>query len=81
MEMLSEIGIIALIYRNNLNKSLTCEYLNRTKECFARAIEQYYAIKNSIIVNNKKGSYVEEYVFNQKITPLIENLLIKLKRT
>jgi hypothetical protein len=78
-DSLSEIGIIASTYRNNLNKSLTSEYLNRTKECFARAIEQYYAIKNSIFINNKKGSYVEEYVFNQKIAPLIENLLIKLK--
>ncbi len=71
----SEIGAIAKLYRASLSKSLTSDYLNRTTECFARAIEQYYAIKNNIIIDNKKGCYLEESLFRKRIIPLIETFL------
>jgi len=38
-------GKIAFDFRKNMNRKVTSEYANQTKECFARAIEQYFAIE------------------------------------
>lgn len=40
-------GQIAFIFRDNMNKpkSAQTEYINATKECFARALEQFYGIE------------------------------------
>lgn len=38
-------GKIAFDFRKNMNRKVSSEYANQTKECFARAIEQYFAIE------------------------------------
>lgn len=40
-------GLIAFTFRNNMNKSKDnqTDYINSTKECFARALQQYFSFK------------------------------------
>lgn len=55
------------------------DYYNRTCECFARAMEQYYAIKQNtqqeLYDGDKVGAYVEHNKFVEKIMPLCEQFL------
>jgi hypothetical protein len=64
-------GKIANLFRKNMVSKQSSEYQNRTKECFARAIEQYYSIVNKIEVNNSKGNYCTTKAFNEHVMPLI----------
>jgi hypothetical protein len=68
-------GQIAYLFRLNMKKRQSSEYQNRTKECFARAFEQYYAIKNKIDIENPKGNYCYNEVFESIISPLIEEFI------
>lgn len=86
-------GKIAFTFRNMMNKpkSQQTDYINATKECFARAFEQYFAIKNegenaitmnvdSRISENgieyvKHPNFVNLAIFNSDIKPLIEQFL------
>lgn len=43
----STAGKIAFDFRKNMNRKVDSEYANQTKECFARAIEQYLAIEKN----------------------------------
>lgn len=81
-------GIIASKFRQLLNKKTDSDYINATKECFARALEQYFAIENfgSDVVyyesNNtgeipyvKADSYISLENYNEIIKPLIVKFL------
>jgi hypothetical protein len=81
-------GIIASEFRKLLNKKTDSDYINATKECFARALEQYFAIENfgSDVVyyesNNtgeipyvKADSYISLENYNKIIKPLIIKFL------
>lgn len=73
---------VAKNFRNEMQLAVTVKkgmisYYNRTCECFARAMEQYYAIKkgeSGILQSeyNKDGSYPTDGVFIEKIMPLCE---------
>jgi hypothetical protein len=71
----SEAGQIAAVFRKNMSKVQTSKYQTRTCECFARAMEQYWAIKT----NNKdvmsewdKGNHPTEEIFKEKLMHLID---------
>jgi hypothetical protein len=83
-------GKIAFNFRNNMNKpkSEQTEYINATKECFARALEQYFAVskygEDVEIVYSDSPASVPEKVFTQNayvgkrayydvMKPLIDN--------
>ncbi len=75
-------GKIANTFRNNLNKKTDSDYVNRTCECFARALEQYHAVnvegedvvkyKSVGVPYHKDDNHVSKEVFNSKIKPLID---------
>ena len=83
-------GKIADTFRENMNKSSNKEdkYLGSSHECFARALEQYQAMtvygddvvkyKDPLIGEIKyinEGSQVNAQVFNEKVRPLIEQMM------
>lgn len=71
---------IAKTFRDNLNKPSTSNYINRTCECFARAMELHTAVQikgESAIVWGKdkyfdSDNYVSKEVYENKLKPLIE---------
>lgn len=84
----STAGKIASTFRNNLNdKSLgSHKYFGNSHECFARALEQYSAMKNyGDDVTKVGGTYsesdsqVNSDTFNKEIKPLIEQFLSETK--
>lgn len=81
---------IASIFRKDMNLKVKpnektaagAEYFNRTCECFARAMEQFYAIKQgteNILYEerNKNGSYIDHDKFMSKVMPLCERFLVE----
>lgn len=88
----STAGIIAFTFRNNLNKpkEQQTDYINATKECFARAMQQYFVMKQygddvEIVYGygafnvpekiSNQEIFVKAEIFNEKIKPLIEQFL------
>lgn len=88
----STAGKIAFTFRNNMNKPKQeqTDYINATKECFARALEQYFAVKtygddveivysDSPAANPEKvftqDAYVGKNAFYEQMVPLIEQFL------
>lgn len=86
----STAGKIAFEFRGGLNKDVDSDYINATKECFARAFEQYFAIINqgedaTLIYSFKEldkrtpyytaDNYVNNLTFQNKIVPLINLFL------
>ncbi len=88
----STAGIIAFTFRNNLNKpkEQQTDYINATKECFARAMQQYFVMQKygddveivygygNFSVPEKIANqevFVNQENFNSKIKPLIEQFL------
>jgi|WetSurMetagenome_2_1015567.scaffolds.fasta_scaffold03660_1 hypothetical protein len=69
-------GKIAYLFRKNMEKPQKSKYQNRTAECFARAMEQYWAIKsgNDDILKqwNDKKNHPSDEIFKEKIMPLME---------
>jgi hypothetical protein len=70
-------GKIASTFRNNMAKPQKSKYTNRTCECFARAFEEYFAIrrgeeKQFDTTWNAGGTYAKPEVFKEKIQPLID---------
>ncbi len=70
---------IASLFRENMNKESKSDYINRTCECFARALEQYHAIETAgDSAKSFFGKYVDESqyvnkeVYENKIKPLVE---------
>jgi hypothetical protein len=68
-------GVIAAAFRKNMTQLQTSRYQNQTKECFARAFEQYFSLKNNIPIDNSFGNFCENTFFMKTIAPLIEKLL------
>jgi hypothetical protein len=86
-------GRIAFTFRNSMNKSKTdqTDYINATKECFARAFQQYFGMKTegedafTKNVDNKVApegieiwkhpNFVNKFTFKDEIEPLIEQFL------
>lgn len=88
----STAGVIAFTFRNNLNKpkEQQNDYINATKECFARAMQQYFVMQQygddveivygygNFSVPEKIANqevFVNKENFNSKIKPLIEQFL------
>ena len=88
----STAGVIAFTFRNNLNKpkEQQTDYINATKECFARAMQQYFVMQKygddveivygygNFSVPEKIANqevFVNKENFNSKIKPLIEQFL------
>ena len=86
-------GKIAFTFRNSMNKpkSSQTDYINATKECFARALQQYFGMKTEgedvLTMNvdskisttgieiNKHPNFVNKFTFKSEIEPLIEQFL------
>jgi hypothetical protein len=86
-------GRIAFTFRNSMNKGKNdqTDYINATKECFARAFQQYFGIKTEgedAITKNvdnkvapegieiwKHPNFVNKFTFKDEIEPLIEQFL------
>lgn len=83
-------GKIAFTFRNNMNKpkSEQTEYINATKECFARALEQHFAVSKygedvEIVYSDSPASapekvftqnaYVGKRAYYDVMKPLIDN--------
>jgi hypothetical protein len=81
----STAGRIASIFRENMNKKSDSNYMNRTCECFARALEQYHAMKHEGedaikyqshgIPYHKDDNQVSKEKFNTLVKPIIEQFL------
>jgi len=88
----STAGVIAFTFRNNLNKpkEQQNDYINATKECFARAMQQYFVMQQygddvEIVYGygafnvpekiSNQEVFVKAEIFNEKIKPLIEIFL------
>jgi hypothetical protein len=88
----STAGIIAFAFRNSMNKpkSEQSDYTNATKECFARAMQQYYVMQTygddveivygygTFVVPERISNqevFVNKITFNAEIKPLIEKFL------
>jgi 8-oxo-dGTP pyrophosphatase MutT (NUDIX family) len=81
----STAGKIAREFRKNMNKKTDSKYINSSKECFARSMEQYHAMKHygddAVKYKNVGTPYhedehhVNKQTFNALIKPLIEQFL------
>ena len=82
-------GVLAFTFRNNMNKSKSqqSDYINATKECFARAMQQYFSYKvygkDALVIQEASegeastpiynaANFVSFENFESKIKPLIE---------
>ncbi len=83
----STAGLVARALRDNMNVKTDSKYVNATIECFARALEQYYAIETfgdeatlmfclSPFDKERKyfteDNYVSKSVYEEKLKPLIK---------
>lgn len=77
----SSAGVLAFEFRRLLNQKSNSDYINATKECFARALEQHFAMSvygDDVAMGNMLGLYVSDanYVsrdnYYTHIKPLIE---------
>jgi len=71
-------GKIADTFRKNMKTVQKSVYQNRTCECFARAMEQYWAIKTDnkdLMAEWDSGNHPTETVFAEKVMPLIDQFL------
>jgi hypothetical protein len=89
----SKAGIVAFTFRNNMNKPKQeqSDYINSTKECFARAMEQYFGFKkfgddvemaygpDKTIYYSNADAYLNKEKFNTLVKPLIEEFLEEQK--
>lgn len=70
---------IASTFRDNMNEESNSNYINRTCECFARALEQYHAIESTNTEAKaffapyiESPQYVNQANYETKIKPLVE---------
>ena len=66
-------GQIAKKFRQGMTKPQSSKYYNRTCECFARAMEQYYGNKLGFPIENTSGTYNDNKKFREEISPLIDS--------
>lgn len=70
-------GQIARTFRSNMASPQKSDYQNRTCECFARALEQFFATKKGNQAEyqaawNGKGNHPRQSVFEERVLPLVE---------
>lgn len=70
-------GQIARTFRSNMASPQKSDYQNRTCECFARALEQFFATKKGNQAEyhaawNVKGNHPRQSVFEERVLPLVE---------
>jgi len=75
-------GQIARTFRSSMAKDQKSDYQNRTCECFARALEQFFATKRGAQAEyqetwNKKGNHPKQEVYEAKVLPLVERFFIE----
>lgn len=90
----STAGKIVSLFRRNQNRASDSDYLNSSKECFARAMQQYYAITNfgdnaqlmfvdkplsELTYFFEEDKYVSKDVYYSKLKPLIEQFISENK--
>jgi len=71
-------GQIAETFRSSMAKKQTSKYQTRTCECFARAMEQYWAIKTDnkeLMAEWDMGNHPTEDKFKERVMPLIDKFL------
>jgi len=71
-------GQIAETFRSSMAKKQTSKYQTRTCECFARAMEQYWAIKTDnkeLMAEWDMGNHPTEDRFKERVMPLIDKFL------
>jgi hypothetical protein len=67
---------IANTFRKNMNERQSSKYMNRTCECFARALEQYAAHKTNMGGRyDPVDCYAKADVFTERIIPMIDKWL------
>ncbi len=71
-------GQIGVLFRKNMRKKQLSAYQNRTVECFARAMEQYYCLLSSHEMAENQSNFCDHEMFLDKIVPLIRELLQSL---
>jgi len=88
----SAAGILAFTFRNNMNKSKNeqSDYINATKECFARALQQFFGYKmygdDAVVIQDARegeattpiyvaSNFVNKENFESKIKPLVQRFL------
>lgn len=83
----STAGKIASTFRERLNERSESAYINSTKECFARALEQYHAIESAgdgaMMIDSTYYSakdYVSKSTYDSTIKPLIKQFLEENKQ-
>lgn len=75
----SNANTIAKTFRKNLSKKQISNYQNRTTECFARAIEQFYCKNAKMELNNSKGNFCDPQVFEKEVEGMIVCLIDELR--
>lgn len=85
-DYMSTAGKIASLFRENMNAKGDSKYINRSCECFARAFEQYHAMRTGgddvIKIQDKyvdHPDHVNKEKFNSIIKPLIEQWIAENK--
>jgi hypothetical protein len=64
---------IAVTFRKNMKEKQDSDYKNRTCECFARALEQYYAIEKGFGENyDDQDDHPVNTVYMEKVHPLVK---------
>lgn len=75
-------GQIARTFRSNMATAQTSDYQNRTCECFARALEQFFATKRGTQAEyqetwNKRGNHPKQEAYEAKVLPLVERFFVE----
>ena len=78
-------GVLAFTFRNNMNKpkSQQTDYINATKECFARAMQQYFAYKvygkDALVIQEASEGEATTPIYNASNFVSFENFETKIK--
>lgn len=83
-------GLVASLFRKGMNQKSNSDYINCTHECFARAMEQYFATENdgenAVLVFNqsspidsvpyhRENNYCSKEYFKDAVKPIIQLML------
>jgi hypothetical protein len=66
---------IARTFRKHMAEQQKSDYQNRTCECFARALEQYFGASTGHPISNPEGNHPTEENFAKHIQPLVAEFL------
>jgi hypothetical protein len=66
---------IASTFRKHMAEKQKSDYQNRTCECFARAMEQYFGTVTGHSISNEQGNHPTQERFEKHIQPLVAEFL------